>query len=143
MKQLLSFLLTLIVFSCSQKRESIKSLEGPSFIKANESDSIWATWVSHSLHSFQMLELKDSSNALVYCFEEGRQQLKNKPYFFKAVGKVTYWNKNKLTVHTDKYTFYYNIGDDTLILRGGAGGADIIEKLIRVTNDTVGRSVLK
>lgn len=114
-------------------------INGTKNVNLAKADTILATWISHSANSLQVLELKDSTNALVYWFRSGNQKFNIQPYYFKANGKVKQWDRNKLTVQTDKYNLYYDIWDDTLILRDEAG---IIEKLIRVYNDSVGRSVL-
>src|SRR6185503_18989085 len=122
----LTFILTVI--SCSQKTGN-KQLQSKSKPAENYSDRVPETWISHNINSSQLLELKDSSIAVVYWFIGAKFSSGKKPYYYKSTGKVIKWKDVELAIQTDKYKFYYNIWKDTLRLMGEAG---IMEKLVKV-----------
>jgi hypothetical protein len=144
LKNLFSVLFLFTITSCNEEnsdtiKKPIQTSIKDTLLTPKEIDTPLATWASHSLHAFQLLELRDSFNATIYYFIDGYTNPNRieAPYYFKAKAKVALWNSNQMTILTDKFKFYYDIWKDTLILRDEAG---IQEKLIRVHNDTVMRN---
>jgi len=137
-------LLLLAMVSCNEgnskkENEFVKSDLKDTLLTSKMIDNPLATWASHSNHAFQLLELSDSASGTIYYFIDGYTNPTKieAPYYFKAKAEVSLWNKNQLIIKTDKYKFYYDIWNDTLVLRDEAG---IQEKLIRVYNDTAVRN---
>jgi hypothetical protein len=142
LKNVSTVLLLFTIISCNEGSSNNKLIQtslNDTIFRSNFVDTPMATWASNSIHSFQILELKDSFNATIYYYVDAytNPNKMESPYYFKAKAKVALWNQNQMTVKTDKYNFYYDIWRDTLILKDEAG---IQEKLIRVYNDTVMRN---
>jgi len=136
------FLLT--IGSCNEgnlrdNNELVKSELRDTSLNSKIIDKPLATWASHSNHAFQLLELSDSGSGTIYYFIDGNTNSKRieVPYYFKAKAKVELWNKVQMIIKTDKYRFYYDIWNDTLVLKDESG---IREKLIRAYNDTAMRN---
>lgn len=143
-KQTLFLIISFSLFSCIQKSDT--KFSEPKVWKdslnsksTSNSNVPLATWISHSDNSTQILELADSSTGIVYYFIKNfiDSRKKHTPYYYKAKCKVKNWSKYSLSVSTDKYNFYYDVWGDTLTLKDEVG---VMEKLIRVYNDTVSRN---
>ncbi len=143
-RQFFGTIVLAFVFSCTSHTNDDKlNLHSAKIEKAIVNDTsdlskFLGTWVSHSKRHFQIVEIKDSSKAIVYRFEHWsptHDNIKGERYaYYKLEGKISITYQYNLLIETSKFKFPYFLQDDTLFQMAEPGRVDT---LVRVYNDSI------
>ena len=138
-KYFLETLIIAIIISCksqtSLEKLNLDSIEVSIKIDNHTSSmsKFLGTWVSHSKRHFQIVEIKDSSNATVYLFEHWLPKFdttKRERYaYYKSDGKVSISFQANLLIETKRFKFIYLLANDTLFQMAEPGQVDTLLKV--------------
>ena len=142
-RHFLKSIIIVIAFSCRSQTNEEKLNSGSSKIVkslVNDTSSLTkflGTWVSHSKRHFQIVEIKNDSNATVYRFEHWRpiyDMIKKERYaYYKTDGKISITYQYNLLIETSKFKYPYFLQGDTLFEMAEPGRVDT---LLKVYNDS-------
>jgi len=138
-KYFLETLIIAIILSCKSQTSLEKSNLDSSEVSININNDnasiskFLGTWVSHSKRHFQIVEIKDSSNATVYLFDHWSpifDTTKRENYgYYKSDGKVSISYQANLLIKTNKFKFIYLLSNDTLFQMAEPGQVDTLLKV--------------